>query len=66
MTTKNKSLFKVDRVIVSRKDYDMIASTDLIFLHHLMATYRRTWSLAGIAFHNLDVDDFIRLYKLCA
>jgi hypothetical protein len=65
MTTKSKSMFKVDRVVLSRKDYDTIASTDLFFLHHLMGTYRRSWSLAGVSFHNLDAKDFVKLYKYC-
>lgn len=66
MTTKNKSMFKVNRIVLSRKDYETLAATDLFFLHRLMATYRRTWSLAGISFHNVDAEDFVRLYKLFA
>jgi hypothetical protein len=65
MTTKSKTMFKVDRVVLSRKDYEMIASTDLFFLHHLMGTYRRSWSLAGVSFYNLDAKDFVKLYKYC-
>ncbi len=65
MATKNFSMFKVDRVVLSRKDYDSLAATDLFFLHHLFATYHRTWSLAGVAFHNLDANDFVKLYKHC-
>lgn len=65
MKTKTNSYFKVDRVLISRKDYDMILSKDLFFVHHLFATYRRSWSLPGITFHNLNAEDFVKLYKYC-
>ena len=66
MTTKNKSLFEADRITVSRKDYDSILSKDQSFLHHLFATYRRSWSLAGVSFYNIDQKDFVKLFKLLA
>jgi len=66
MTTKNKSRFAATYVTVSRKDYDQCLSKDQTFLIHLFATYRRTWSLAGVSFYNLDSKDFVKLFKLLA
>jgi hypothetical protein len=66
MTTKNHSRFTATHVTVSRKDYDDIAAKKLSFLHHLFATYRRSWSLAGVSFYNLDEKDFVKLFKLLA
>lgn len=66
MTTKNNSRFTATHVTVSRKDYDNIAETDCHFIEHLFATYRRSWSLAGVSFYNLDSKDFVKLFKLLA
>ena len=66
MTTKNNSRFTATHVTVSRKDYDNIAETDCHFIAHLFATYRRSWSLAGVSFYNLDSKDFVKLFKLLA
>ena len=66
MTTKNNSRFTATHITVSRKDYDECLSKDEYFLQHLFATYRRTWSLAGISFYNLDAKDFVKLFKLLA
>lgn len=66
MTTKNCSRFTATHVTVSRKDYDSVLSKDQTFLHHLFATYRRSWSLAGVSFYNLDSKDFVKLFKLLA
>lgn len=64
MTTKNYSRFAATHVTVSRKDYDDVLAKDVPFLNHLFATYRRTWSLAGVSFYNLDEKDFVKLFKL--
>ena len=66
MTTKNKSYFSATYVTVSRKDYEQSLAKDQNFLIHLFATYRRTWSLAGVSFYNLDSKDFVKLFKLLA
>lgn len=66
MTTKNGSRFTATHVTVSRRDYDECLTRDQYFLQRLFATYRRTWSLAGISFHNLDSNDFVKLFKLLA
>ena len=66
MTTKNNSRFTATHVTVSRKDYDMIIDKDRHFIEHLFATYRRSWSLAGVSFYNLDSKDFVKLFKLLA
>jgi hypothetical protein len=66
MTTKNNSRFTATHITVSRKDYDEMLSKDEYFLQHLFATYRRTWSLAGVSFYNLDSKDFVKLFKLLA
>ena len=66
MTTKNHSRFTATHVTVSRKDYDNILSNDQEFLQHLFATYRRSWSVAGVSFYNLDSKDFVKLFKLLA
>ena len=66
MTTKNNSRFTATHITISRKDYDNILSQDQTFLHHLFATYRRSWSLAGVSFYNLDSKDFVKLFKLLA
>jgi len=66
MTTKNNSRFTATHVTVSRKDYDMITDKDRHFIEHLFATYRRSWSLAGVSFYNLDSKDFVKLFKLLA
>jgi hypothetical protein len=66
MTTKNKSRFTATHITVSRKDYDEVSLKDEYFLQHLFATYRRTWSLAGVSFYNLDAKDFVKLFKLLA
>ncbi len=64
MTTKNKSLFAPEYVLVSRKDYDGVLAKDQRFLHHLFGTYRRAWDLAGVRFYNLDEKDFVKIFKL--
>lgn len=64
MTTKNKSRFTATFITVSRKDYDECLTKDQCFLQHLFATYRRTWSVAGVSFYNLDSKDFVKLFKL--
>lgn len=66
MTTKNNSRFTATHVTVSRKDHDNIMKTDCHFLQHLFATYHRSWSLSGASFYNLDVKDFVKLFKLVA
>jgi hypothetical protein len=66
MTTKNHSRFTATHITVSRKHHDDILSKDQKFLHHLFATYRRSWSLAGVSFYNLDEKDFVKLFKLLA
>lgn len=66
MTTKNKSVIDSEYVLVSRSDYDGVLSKNQSLLHHLFATYRRTWSLAGVKFYNLDAKDFMKLFKLLA
>ena len=66
MTTKNHSRFTATHITVSRKDYDEVLSKDQAFLQHLFATYRRSWSLAGVSFYNLDEKDFVKLFKLLA
>jgi hypothetical protein len=66
MTTKNHSRFTATHITVSRKDYDKLLSKDEFFLQHLFATYRRSWSLAGVSFYNLDSKDFVKLFKLLA
>jgi hypothetical protein len=66
MTTKNYSRFTATHITVSRKDYDKTLAKDQKFLQHLFATYRRTWSLAGVSFYNLDAKDFVKLFKLLA
>ena len=66
MTTKNNSRFTATHITVSRKDHDEVLSKDEHFLHHLFATYRRSWSLAGVSFYNLDAKDFVKLFKLLA
>jgi hypothetical protein len=66
MTTKNNSRFTATHITVSRKDYDHFLVKDEVFLHHLFATYHRTWSLAGVSFYNLDAKDFVKLFKLLA
>ena len=64
MTTKNKSVIGAEYVLVSRSDYDQVLRNNQPLLHHLFATYRRTWSLAGVKFYNLDAIDFVKLFKL--
>lgn len=64
MTTKNNSVFGADYTLVSRKDHDNILAKDQFFLEHLFATYRRSWSLDGVKFYNLDEKDFVRMFKL--
>lgn len=64
MTTKNKSSFAPEYVLVSRKDYDSVLSKHQRFLQHLFATYRRAWDLAGVRFYNLDEKDFVKIFKL--
>jgi hypothetical protein len=66
MTTKNNSRFTATHITISRKDYDNTLSRDETFIHHLFATYRRSWSLAGVSFYNLDSKDFVKLFKLLA
>ncbi len=66
MTTKNNSRFTATHITVSRKDYVTTLAKDPSFLQHLFATYRRTWSLAGVSFYNLDTKDFVKLFKLLA
>ena len=66
MTTKNHSRFTATHVTVSRKDYDEVLAKDQYFLQLLFATYRRSWSLAGVSFYNLDSKDFVKLFKLLA
>ena len=66
MTTKNKTRFTATHVTVSRRDYDEVLAKDQYFLQRLFATYRRSWSLAGVSFYNLDSKDFVRLFKLLA
>lgn len=64
MNTKNRSRITATHITVSRKDYDLVLSKDQALLEHLFATYRRTWSIAGISFYNLDEKDFVKLFKL--
>jgi len=64
MTTKNKSSFAPEYVLVSRKDYDRVLAKHQKFLQHLFATYRRAWDLAGVRFYNLDEKDFVKIFKL--
>jgi CTP:phosphocholine cytidylyltransferase-like protein len=66
MTTKNRSRFTATHITVSRKDYDEILNKNQEFLQHLFATYRRSWSLAGVSFYDLDSQDFVKLFKLLA
>jgi hypothetical protein len=66
MTTKNNSRFTATHITVSRKDYDSVLLQDQLFLQHLFAAYRRSWSLAGVTFYNLDAKDFVKLFKLLA
>jgi hypothetical protein len=66
MTTKNYSRFTATHITVSRKDHDEVLSKDQEFLQHLFATYRRSWSFAGVSFYNLDEKDFVKLFKLLA
>lgn len=63
MTTKNKSMIAPEYILVSRQDYDNLLNQDENFAQHLFATYRRSWNLAGVRFHNLDEKDFVKLYK---
>lgn len=63
MTTKNKSRIAPEYILVSRQDYDTLINEDENFAQHLFATYHRSWSLAGVRFHNLDEKDFVKLYK---
>jgi hypothetical protein len=65
MKTKNDSVFAPNYVLVSRKDYDsVLVAKDETFLHHLFATYARSWSLAGVKFYNLNSKDFVKIFKL--
>lgn len=64
MITKNNSRFTATHITVSRKDYDKVLTKEVSFLEHLFATYRRTWSLAGVSFYNLGEKDFVKLFKL--
>lgn len=64
MTTKNKSKLTATYILVSRKDYDSVLANEQLFLEHLFATYRRSWTLAGVRFYNLDEKDFVKLFKL--
>ena len=66
MTTKNNTRFTATHVSVSRRDYDEVLAKNQYFLQHLFATYRRTWSLHGVSFYNLDEKDFVKLFKLLA
>jgi len=66
MTTKNNTRFTATHITISRRDYDEVLSKDQYFLQHLFATYRRSWSLGGVSFYNLDSKDFVKLYKLLA
>lgn len=66
MTTKNKSKVTATYILVSRKDYDDILAKEQHFLERLFVTYRRSWSLAGVRFYNLDEKDFVKLFKLLA
>ena len=63
MTTKNKSIIAPEYILVSRDDHDKMVMNDESFLQHLFATYRRSWNLAGVKFHNLNEKDFVKLYK---
>lgn len=64
MNTKNNSRIAVTHITVSRKDYDEVLSKEQNFLQHLFATYRRTWSVNGVSFCNLNEKDFVKLFKL--
>jgi len=66
MTTKNNSRFTATHITVSRKDYDTVLEKDCLFIEHLFATYRRSWSLAGVSFYNLNSKDFVKLFKFLA
>jgi|LakMenEpi03Aug12_release.lakeMendotaPanAssembly.Ray.scaffolds.fasta_scaffold543170_4 hypothetical protein len=66
MITKNSSRFTAGHVTVSRKDHDTILAKDQAFLRYLFANYRRSWSLAGVSFYDLDSQDFVKLFKLLA
>ena len=66
MTTKNYSRFTATHVTVSRKDHDKVLSKDQTLLKHLFANYRRSWSLAGVTFYDLECEDFVKLFKLLA
>lgn len=57
-------MFAPDHMLISRKDYDSVLVKDQCFLQHLFATYKRSWSLAGIKFYNLDEKDFVKIFKL--
>lgn len=64
MTTKNKSRLTATYVLVSRKDYDDVLANEQLFLEYLFATYRRSWSIAGVRFYNLNEKDFVKIFKL--
>jgi uncharacterized FlgJ-related protein len=64
MNTKNNSRITATHITVSRKDYDNALSKEERFLQHLFATYKRSWSIAGVSFYNLDEKDFVKLFKL--
>lgn len=64
MITKNKSMIAPKYILVSREDYDTMLSKNEQFLQHLFSTYRRSWSLGGVKFHNLNVADKITLSTL--
>lgn len=64
MTTKNKSIIAPKYILVSREDHDTMLNKHETFLQHLFATYRRSWNLNGVKFHNLDEKDFVTLYNI--
>lgn len=66
MTTKNHSRFTATHVTVSRKDHDSVLAKDQNFLRHLFANYRRSWSLAGVSFYDVEPQDFVKLFKILA
>jgi hypothetical protein len=63
MTTKNGSIIKVDRVHLSRKDYDVLVDRDKEFLTKLSTLYPGTWHLGGVTFKNITEDDIIKLVQ---
>lgn len=67
MTTKNSSVIKLGKVILSRKDYDKVVGRDQPFAQHLLSTYHRSWHVGGVTLYSPSDNDLLKLVKtLCA